>query len=289
MAHDLPHRLLADRLRGAGFRLRPARRAGRFAGALAARHAGVQPDAAARGEGAAGEVSAGDAAAGRRAGHQRSVALRRPPVRHRRGDAGVPQRRAGGADRHRRPCRRYRRHQGQSARARDLRGRHPDPADDAVSRGRAERRPVHADRRERAQERGGAGRHPLLHRRQRARRRTAAGIHGRIRHARSARARACGADARRERDARGDPRAAGRRVSLGDLEQPAGRDAELSAEADRAGRCDRARFRRRAGAVAAGRTELHLLLHRGARDLSDEVHAQRRRCAAMPAATGRSP
>ena len=193
----------------------------RFAGAFAARHAGVQPDPAARGEGAAGEIPAGDAAAGRRAGHQRSVALRRPPVRHRRGHAGVPRRRAGGADRHGRPCRRHRRHQGQSARARDLRGRHPDPADDAVSRGRAERGPVHADRRERAQERGGARRHPLLHRRQRARRRTAARVHGRIRHARSARARPRRADARRDGDARGDPRVAGRRLPLGDLEQPA--------------------------------------------------------------------
>ncbi len=139
VAHDLPHRLLADRLRGAGLRLRPARRTRQFAGPFAARHAGVQPDAAARGEGAAGEIPARDAEARRRAGHQRSVALRRASVRHRRGHAGVPQRRAGGADRHRRPCRRHRRHQGQPAGARDLRGRHPDPADDAVSRGRAER------------------------------------------------------------------------------------------------------------------------------------------------------
>ena len=30
-------------------------------------------------------------------------------------------------------------------------------------------------------------------------------------------------------------------------------------------------------------------LHRGARDLSDEVHPQPAACAAMPAATGRSP
>ena len=76
------------------------------------------------------------------------------------------------------------------------------------------------------------------------------------------------------RDARGDPRAAGRRVSLGDLEQPARRAAALSAEAHRAGRRDRARLRRRAAATAAGRAELHLQLHRGARDLSDEMHAQ---------------
>ena len=41
-------------------------------------------------------------------------------------------------------------------------------------------------------------------------------------------------------------------------------------------------------ATAAGRPELHLQLHRGARDLSDEVHADARRCAAMPAAIGRS-
>ena len=201
-------------VRGAGLRLRPARRARRLARPFAARDAGVQPDAAARGEGAAGEVPARDAAARRRAGHQRSVAVRRPSVRHRGGHAGVPQRRAGGADRHGRPCRRHRRHQGQPARARDLRGRHPDPADDAVSRRRAERRSVHADRRERAQERGGAGRHPLVHRRQRARRRTAAGVHGRVRHARSACARPRGADARRECDARRDPRAAGWRLYI---------------------------------------------------------------------------
>ena len=43
--------------------------------------------------------------------------------------------------------------------------------------------------RERPQERGSAGRHPLLRRRQCARRRTAAGVHGRIRHARPACAR----------------------------------------------------------------------------------------------------
>ena len=161
----------------------------RLARPFAARHAGVQPDLAARGEGAAGEIPARDAEARRRAGHQRSMALRRPPVRHRRRHAGIPQRRAGGAHRHGRPCRRHRRHQGLPARPRDLRGRHPDPADDAVPRRRSERRPVHPDRRERAQERGGARRHPLLHRRQRARRRTAAGVHGRVRHARPARAR----------------------------------------------------------------------------------------------------
>ena len=40
-----------------------------------------------------------------------------------------------GADGHRRPCRRHRRHQGSPARPRDLRGRLPDPADEAL-RGR---------------------------------------------------------------------------------------------------------------------------------------------------------
>ena len=55
---------------------------------------------------------------------------------------------------------------------------------------------------------------------------------------------------------------------------PLGREAALSAEAHRAGRRDRTGFRRRAGATAARRAELHLQLHRGARDLSDEVHPQ---------------
>ena len=74
------------------------------------------------------------------------MAVRRPSVRHRRGDAGVPQWHAGGADRHGRPCRRHRRHQGFPPRARDLRGGHPDSPDDAVSRRRAERRSADADR-----------------------------------------------------------------------------------------------------------------------------------------------
>ena len=64
------------------------------------------------------------------------------------------------------------------------------------------------------------------------------------------------------RDARRDPRAAGRRLHLGDLEQSAGREAALSAEDHGAGRRDRAGFRRRAGATAAGRLELHVQLHR---------------------------
>ncbi len=57
VADRLPHRLFADHLRGAGFRLRTARPAGRHAGAFAARHAGVQPDLAARRQGAAGALS----------------------------------------------------------------------------------------------------------------------------------------------------------------------------------------------------------------------------------------
>ena len=61
---------------------------------------------------------------------------------------------------------------------------------------------------------------------------------------------------------------------IGDLEQSARRAAELSVEAHGAGRRDRTGLRGRAGAAAAGRAELHLLLHRGARDLSDEVHPQ---------------
>ena len=55
---------------------------------------------------------------------------------------------------------------------------------------------------------------------------------------------------------------------------PLGEQPALSAEAHRAGRRDRARLRRRTGATAARRPELHLQLHRGARDLSDEVHPQ---------------
>ena len=84
VADRLPHRLLADHLGSAGFRLRAAR-------SRRARPLAHSPRAmpvfnltpAARREGAAGEVSRRDAEAGRRADHQRSVALRRPPVRHR--------------------------------------------------------------------------------------------------------------------------------------------------------------------------------------------------------------
>ena len=57
VADDLPHRVQPDRLGGAGLRLRPAGCRRRVAGAFAARHAGVQPDAAARGAGAAARNS----------------------------------------------------------------------------------------------------------------------------------------------------------------------------------------------------------------------------------------
>ena len=83
----------------------------RDAGAFAPRHAGLQPHPAARREGAARTLSGRDAAARRRAGHQRSLALRRPPVRHRRGDAGLPGRPPRRADGHGRPRLRHRRHQ----------------------------------------------------------------------------------------------------------------------------------------------------------------------------------
>ena len=129
-----------------------------------------------------------------------------------------------GADRHGRPCRRHRRHQGFAAGARDLRGGHPDPADEAVPRRRAERGPVHADRRERAQ----------------ARRRCSATSTPSSPPTRSAPSgcwrswtntacticdalAAVRAGPLREGDARGDPRAAGRRLHVGGLEQSARR------------------------------------------------------------------
>ena len=58
---------------------------------------------------------------------------------------------------------------------------------------------------------------------------------------------------------------------------PLGENSALSAQADGQGRRDRARFRRRAAAAAAGRPELHAELHRGARDLSAEMHADAER------------
>ena len=56
----------------------------------------------------------------RRPRHQRSLAVRRASVRHRRGDARVPRWRPRRIDRYCRPCLRHRRHQGFAARARDL-------------------------------------------------------------------------------------------------------------------------------------------------------------------------
>jgi 5-oxoprolinase (ATP-hydrolysing) len=95
---------------------------------------------------------------------------------------------AGGADGHGRPCLRYRRHQGFAESARDLRGRLPDPADEAVLEAAAQRDPVPSAAPERAQRRSGAGRCPFLHRRQRHRRRAARRLHGRLRHGGSRRA-----------------------------------------------------------------------------------------------------
>ncbi len=121
VADHLPHGILADHFGSAGFRLRPARRRRREPGALATRHAGVQPHAATRGQGAAREIPGPYAGPRRYPCHQRSLALRRPPVRHRRGDAHLPWRAPRRLRRHGRPCRRYRRHQGLTARAGDLR------------------------------------------------------------------------------------------------------------------------------------------------------------------------
>ena len=74
-----------------------------------------------------------DTAAWRRADHQRSVALCRSPVRPRRRHACFRRRGAYRANGHCRPCQRYRRHQGQPAGSRDLRGGISDPAYDALS------------------------------------------------------------------------------------------------------------------------------------------------------------
>ncbi len=141
----------------------------------------------------------------------------------------------GGADDLRRPCQRHRRHQGQPARARDLRGRPPDPADEAVPRRDAERGPVHADRGECPQSLAGTRRHPLDGRGQRAGRGAAGGLHGRVRHARPEGARRGGAEPRGSRDARRHPRPAGRHLHILDQQQPARRGADLSADGDGGG------------------------------------------------------
>ena len=197
----------------------------------------------------------------RRAGHQRSVALRRASVRHRGAYAGVPRRPPRRPRRHGRPRQRHRRHQGLAEGARDLRGGHPDPADEAVPRGRAERGPVHAARRERAQSRAGARRRAFLRGGERGRRRAPDRVHERIRHPRSRSARRGAAGPLREGDARGDRRDAGRRLHLGGLEQSARHAAALSGQAHRQGRHHRGRFRGRAAAAAAGRAQLHAQLH----------------------------
>ena len=113
-----------------------------------------------------------------------------------------------------------------------------------------------------------------LRRRERDRRRAPARLHGRVRHARSERARERGAGPVRARHARRDhapfPTASiTSEISNNPLGEPLRYPLKLTVKGD----ADRARLRRRAAAAAAGRPELHAELHRGARDLSAEMHA----------------
>ena len=232
-----------------------------------------------------------DAAAGRRAGHQRSVAVRRAPVRHRGasrrcsatagwsaliGTVGHVSDIGGTKD---------------SLRAREIYEEgFQIPPMKLYRGGRAERGPVRADRRERAQ----------------SRRRCWATSTPSSPPTRSAPSgcwpswtnTACTICARSPRSCRAAPRrrCATRSARMPDgvytseiWNNPLGTPLRYPVEAHGAGRRDRGRFRRRAAAAAAGRAQLHAQLHRRARDLSAEMHAHARACAAMPAATGRSP
>ncbi len=206
-----------------GLRLRAAGPPRRDAGALAARHAGVQPHPAARGEGAAGALPGGHAAARRHAGDQRPLAVRGAPVRHRGGDAGVPRGPRGGAGRHGRARGRHRRHARQPARARDLRGGAADPAHEAGAGRGGERGPVRAHREQRAQPRAGDRRRARLHVGQPDRGAAPAGLHGRVRAGRPRGAGQHRAGPRGAGDARGGARAAGRHLREPRAPEPGGR------------------------------------------------------------------
>ena len=83
-----------------------------------------------------------------------------------------------------------------------------------------------------------------------------------------------GAAPLRARDARGAARLPRRRLSRGDLQQPARRPAPPAAADHGAGRHDDARFRRRAAAAAARRTNVVYNYTAAYTDLSAEMHPQ---------------
>ena len=87
------------------------------------------------------------------------------------------------------------------------------------------------------------------------------------------------------RHARRDPGAAGRCLSQQRLTQPGRRRTDPAAEADGCRRYHRPRFRRRAATACDRRRQLDNELHRGARDLSAEMHADpecARQCRLLP-------
>ena len=225
LADRHPHRVLAHHRGGAGLRLRDSRRRRAPDRPFAARHAGLQPDPPDRGERDDRALSAGDPRAGRRAGHERSVALRRPSLRHRRRGPGVPGRPCGRVLRGGGPRHRHRRHQGQPQRPRDLRGRVPDPPHEALSGRPAQRGPLHPPRPRTcaAPTRCSATCTPSSRAGLTGAERIGR-VHGGVRHARSRGPRRRRAAAGGDRDAKGDLGASGR-----PLRAPGrgGRDREL--------------------------------------------------------------
>ncbi len=181
LAHRLADGLLPHHRRGAGLRLRAPGPPRQLARALAAGDAGLQPHASPGGPGDPGAVPGRDARPRRHPDHQRSVDLRRAPLRRRHRDAGLPGRPGRRHPRHDRPRDGHRRYPGQPERARDLRGGLPDPPDEALSRGGAERGPLPAPGRKRPQERASAGGPPRPDLGQRLGRPATPGVHGRVR------------------------------------------------------------------------------------------------------------
>ena len=232
-------------------------------------------------------LPAGHPATRGRARHERSVALRGAPVRHRHRDPGVPRRQGrrvlrGGGSRHR-----HRRHQGQPPRPRDLRGRVPDPAHEALPGRRAERGSFHTARRERPPAGPGAGRRACPRRRGPHRSRADRRVHGGVRHARPRGPRPGGAEAggdgdapRRSRRSRTDATSTGSRRtgSTPTSASPSG----SGSRATRSRSTSKARPRRwtRVGATARSPT-------RGPTRPTRSSASSRRRCPAMRDATGR--
>ena len=167
--HRAADRRLDGHRRGAGLRLRVARRRRKRPGALHALDAGLQPghagdDAgAARGASRSATMRPGDVYA-----TQRSLALRRPPRRYRdrsrRSSSGRQRRRV---HEHRRPYLVDRRHARRPARPRPLRGGAVHPSGEALRPGGAERDALRRDRGERPPAGDGPDRHRRAGRRQR--------------------------------------------------------------------------------------------------------------------------